>query len=81
MLVFGANDLASRDMQSDADQYQIQSHVVEFVSVPRLGHGGWGMNGLPTLFFPPRFRHRQNAYTGTPAAAIPNPIALFDGYS
>jgi len=38
MLVVGANDLASHDMQSDADHYQVQGHVVEFVSVPGLGH-------------------------------------------
>jgi polyhydroxybutyrate depolymerase len=38
MLVVGANDLASRAMQSDADQYRSEGHVVEFVSVPGLGH-------------------------------------------
>jgi poly(3-hydroxybutyrate) depolymerase len=38
MLVVGANDLGSREMQSDADQYQVQGHVVDFVSVPGLGH-------------------------------------------
>jgi polyhydroxybutyrate depolymerase len=38
MLVVGANDLASREMQSDAEQYRSHGHVVEFVSVPGLGH-------------------------------------------
>jgi polyhydroxybutyrate depolymerase len=38
MLVVGANDLASRDMQSDADHYRSDGHVVELVSVPGLGH-------------------------------------------
>jgi polyhydroxybutyrate depolymerase len=38
LLVVGANDLASREMQSDADQYRSAGHAVEFVSVPGLGH-------------------------------------------
>jgi polyhydroxybutyrate depolymerase len=38
LLVVGANDLASREMQSDAEQYRSDGHVVEFVSVPGLGH-------------------------------------------
>jgi polyhydroxybutyrate depolymerase len=38
MLVVGANDLASLEMQSDADHYRSDGHVVEFVSVPGLGH-------------------------------------------
>ena len=38
MLVVGANDLASHAMQSDADQYRSDGHVVEFISVPGLGH-------------------------------------------
>jgi len=38
MLVVGANDSASHAMQSDADQYRSDGHVVEFVSVPGLGH-------------------------------------------
>ena len=38
MLVVGANDLASHEMQSDADHYRSEGHVVEFVSVPGLGH-------------------------------------------
>jgi dienelactone hydrolase len=38
LLVVGANDLASREMQSDADHYRSEGHVVEFVSVPGLGH-------------------------------------------
>jgi polyhydroxybutyrate depolymerase len=38
MLVVGANDLASREMKTDADQYRSHGHVVEFVSVPGLGH-------------------------------------------
>jgi polyhydroxybutyrate depolymerase len=38
MLVVGANDVASRAMQSDAGHYRSEGHVVEFVSVPGLGH-------------------------------------------
>jgi poly(3-hydroxybutyrate) depolymerase len=38
LLVVGANDLASREMRSDADRYRSEGHVVEFVSVPGLGH-------------------------------------------
>jgi polyhydroxybutyrate depolymerase len=38
MLVVGGNDLASREMKTDADQYRSDGHVVEFVSVPGLGH-------------------------------------------
>jgi polyhydroxybutyrate depolymerase len=38
LLVVGANDLASVEMQSDAEHYRAQGHVVEFVSVPGLGH-------------------------------------------
>lgn len=37
-LVVGANDLAASVMQSEADEYRSQGHVVEFVSVPGLGH-------------------------------------------
>jgi polyhydroxybutyrate depolymerase len=38
LLIVGANDLASLEMQSDADHYRSKGHVVEFVSVPGLGH-------------------------------------------
>lgn len=38
MLIVGADDLASHAMQSDAKQYRAEGRVVEFVSVPGLGH-------------------------------------------
>lgn len=38
MLIVGANDFAARLMKSDADQYRSAGHVVEFISVPGLGH-------------------------------------------
>lgn len=38
MLLVGADDSASSSMQSDADQYRTNGHVVKFISVPHLAH-------------------------------------------
>jgi polyhydroxybutyrate depolymerase len=42
MLVAGENDPVLKPMQSDADRYRADGHIVEFVSVPGLGHK-WSM--------------------------------------
>jgi polyhydroxybutyrate depolymerase len=38
LLLVGANDLASRGLESEVNHYRADGHVVEFVSVSGLGH-------------------------------------------
>lgn len=38
MLVVGADDSAAPIMQSDAAQYRVSGHVIEYICVPRLAH-------------------------------------------
>jgi len=76
MLVVGANDSVCSMMESDAEQYRLVGHTVEYISVPRLAHE-WSTHHNSDMW---RFLYRHVRQTGNvaePSDAPESPSRAF----